>query len=627
MSQAVARQLLGLRKQVKSLKKARAADYLAHDYANFLYGGWRHESGRWVDSPHLGAQRFHEACKARFCSFCNRCAKQKDNCKCGPDQDLCWGFIGSAPVREEAGGEGEAAVRTCPKHGPIPWRKTNYYTTCAMFPGNKWAKTHVMVAELCAGIIGYRPWDDTLSNVPQGSGRIHLLICQTFTTSALLTIEPIVKKYLSAYIIKALITSSHMLSGWLVRGSDGVGQDIFKIASQDQHYRNTSAVSPIEGVNPVQLGWDEPMEGDIRATATRGLLPALGVGAGNEYIAATLLEGSAKAAAYMRGEIWDHSWVNGGGQREVFAMTGLSSDNPAYTHSEIQTYLNRFPPWEREARFNGTTMYRRGLIIPDFQHDVHVYDEALQDPLVDLQTGEPTPHPVFMAADPHDVRPWMLKWIMLLPGGYEIAKGHMIFPVRVIREWPEGAFREMRHFSHAEPGFGGHYKDYARIIDRVERTIPGGPDRVLKRYMDPAFGDSLKMGGGKLTTSQQMRAVGYTFHTDIPREVEPGHNLLRFLVRGSWSPGDEVDAMHRPHLLVAGRCQNTIWAFLNYVNDDGSRQDKMRERPGEAGKDDIDCLRYILVSRPWYQDWRTVGQGNLRRMHATAARAASSRPF
>ena len=472
------------------------------------------------------------------------------------------------------------------------------------------SKTHVMLAEMSAGVIGYRPWDDTLSNVPMGSGRIHLTICQTFSTSALLTIVPIIEKYLSAYIIKALVTSSHQLSGWMVRGSDGIGQDIFKIASQDQHYRNTSAVSPIEGVNPVQLAWDEPMEGDIRATATRGLLPALGIGAGNEYVAATLLEGSAKAAAYMRGEIWDQSWVNGGGDRGVFAMTGLSSDNPAYTHSEIQTYLNRFPPWEREARFNGTTAYRRGLIIPDFQTDVHVYDEALQDPLVDRQTGEPTPHPVYMAVDPHDVRPWMMKWIMLLPaseGGFQDEKGRYIYPARVIREWPEGAFRDMKHFSHAEPGFGGSYRDYARIIDRVEKSIPGGSVRVVRRFMDPGFGDSLKAGSGQ-TVAKQMQETGYRFHTDIPREVEPGHNLLRLLVRGSWAPGKEVDGLCKPHLMVAKRCQNMIWAFFNYVNDDGPRQDRMRERPGEAGKDDIDCLRYIFVMRPSYRPWADRSQ-------------------
>lgn len=603
MTAAQARSLLRLRRQVSHLRSALDRDFLAHSYRNFLYGGWRHPSGRWVSAGHEGLQRFHEACKARFCPYCTKCSKHRDECACGASQSLCWAHVGSCPVREEAGGPGETAKLTCPQHGKTPWRRTLYYTVVAAFPSNKWAKTAGAAAEFAAGVLGYRPWDDTLSTIPAGSGRIHLVVCQTFSTSALLTIAPLLEKYLKGTIIKPITTTSNTLSGWLVRASDGVGQDILKLASQDQHYRTTSSVSPLEGVNPIQLWWDEPMEGDIRATATRGLLPALGLGAGTELISATLLEGSAKAAAYMRGEIWDKAWIHGGESRDVFAMTGTMWDNPAYTAEDVRVTLERFPPWEREARAYGTASYRRGLIIPDFSPDTHTYRAKDWDPLVERGSDTPTPHPIYMAVDPHDVRPWVMVWIMLEENYRLDEAGRKVHYARVIREWPEGSFRDMRHFSHAEPGFGGAYTDYGRIIERIEKGIPGGAARIRGRFMDPAFGDSQKAGSGD-TVAKQMAKVGYRFTTNIPREVEPGHNILRAMVRGSWTPGQPIDDLHFPHLLVEENCRNTVWAFLNYVNDDGKNPTRQRERPGEAGKDQIDVLRYIFVMHPAYHDWR-----------------------
>ncbi len=131
--------IVASRRVLSTLDAQLRDETLAWDYKNFVYGGRRHRLGHWIDRPHLGLMKLHEACKALFCPTCRLCGKHHLHCRC-TQQQICWTHVGQAPVRAEAGGEGEDAIRHCPDHGPYPWRKCLMYSTVAVFPGNRWAK-------------------------------------------------------------------------------------------------------------------------------------------------------------------------------------------------------------------------------------------------------------------------------------------------------------------------------------------------------------------------------------------------------------------------------------------------------------------------------------------------------
>lgn len=477
-------------------------------------------------------------------------------------------------------------------------------------------KTSLCVAEFVSWALGYRPWDDTLT-APVGSGRIWLIICQTLNMSGKSTIEPIVKRY-GQDKLKPFFNSSRTLSGWEVISGPTKG-DIIRLASHDQHNNSKGEVSPLAGINPAGVLWDEPTEPEIRTEVTRGLAPSMSeMNWGRELIAATLIDGAPQARAYMRNEVWDVAGNRGGAAREIFAIGGSIYDNTALTRETIRQIISKWAPWERQARISGIAGVDLGRLLPDFGIETHTWDDDLHNSLVVPGTTTPSDGPIICTVDPHLVRPWQITYIQLERFGDTLIW-------RVVREWPTRPFKDLKHYRYAEENFGGHFEDYARILSQIEDTIPGGAARVRFRVMDPAFGDT-EAGGSGMSYKVAMEQFGYYFNTSVLRDQNIGHNELRQLIRGTWTPGKPVTATDRPFFLVAKSCQNTIWGILNYVNDAHKDPSKTRERPTETGKDQVDVLRYAVMLNPWYSEWR---RGDSERHHAKnqalAQRRASTR--
>jgi hypothetical protein len=577
--------VISSRRILRTLGAQLGDESLQWDYKGFLYGGRRHRLGHWISKPHRGLMKFHEACKALFCPACRNCGKHNILCTCG-NQDICWRHIGQAPVRHEAGGEGEEAIRTCTEHGDWKWRRAQSYSTIAVFPSNRWGKSAGAMAEFCAWLIGYRPWDDTLT-CPPVSGQIFGIVVQTLSTSAKLNVEQYIEKYLRPYISRRQKNSSGGLD--FMEITSPLGTNILKIMSQDQHSRTVAEVSPLEGPRFFAVAYDEPIKGDIRAAIARGLQDGKDGGWGRELFSGTALEGSPEAAAYSFNEIYQPAWNNGGRRRQVFAMSGTIWENPDLTEENIRQTIESWPPHEREARSTGIYKTLRGRILAEFDPEIHVWDDAQRDVLLN-DDGTPSDWPLAIGVDPHDVRPWVFVVIAISP------QGHWY----IVREWPTSDFQQMRHYRAA--GVDGSFEGYRRVIDGIIASVPGGRDRFVWWVMDPGFGDSEKAGSGQ-TVVKAMRQQGFYFRTDLPRSIEPGHAILRDKMRGSMEEGHPIDEMHRPHYYVATSCRNVIWSNLNYVIDEGSNPAKFREKPSEAGKDFIDPQRYIAMARPKHVPW------------------------
>lgn len=560
-------------------------DYLAVDYRNFLYGGWRHPKGHIVTKPHEGLILWHEANKALFCPMCRTCGLHNTLCEC-PDNkvDLCRNWIGQAPCLDIPpwNGEGEDAIRVCDLHGEIPWRKALYFPTLCAFPGNGWAKTTGGLAEFCSDIVGFRPWDGSLT-APAHNNWLWLIICQTLSVSAKLNIQPKLDQMLGSRVLHKDKNSSGGIDHLWVRTLWGI--DRLKVASQDQHSRTAATVSPIEGTEYAGVLVDEPPDDSIRAAYGRGLRFGLNNGWGKEAICATFFEGSVEQRAFVFDTFWNASFRRGGPDRSIFVMSGSIHDNPALTPEDKRQIIAKYPEHEREARTWGFYEELAGLIYPEFKLAVHEYDDSVRDILYDkAKPKEPSDWPIYHVIDPHDIRPWFHLWIAQGPDNED--SGLWIFD-----EWPRGEFERMSHYSDAKQGFNGSYKEYAALIAEIESRFPGGSARVIRRFMDPGFGGSEKSGTpGKVQDA--LADFGYFFETDFTRDREARHLAVRRYLNGSYKKGQPIDNLHRPHLRVARRCANTKRAFLSYI------WDGKKGRPADIGSDPMDALGYVAVNTP-----------------------------
>jgi hypothetical protein len=561
----------GIEKAVRAVEARASKDWLRYTYSKMLFGGWERDDGKWVDQVHVPALKFHEACKMLFCPACRTCGREPKSCKC--DKIVpCYNYIGQA-------GKDESDTFECPQHGAVPFRRCLYKGSVFMLTGNQLGKTTAVMSEYTAWIKGRRPWDDTLT-APRGSGRIWGYACKSLTKSAALVLCPEFEMRMRDNIEKKVENSQKAISHYILRDPPG---DAVHFMSYEQ-YKNAGAfgVNPYEGPRFYSFAWDEPMPAGARSAVLRGLVAARSKGWGREAGAMTPLR-----SLYVLRQIQDEAWNLGGSQKHLHVVGGTIHDNHSLTDTAKEEIMSSWDPSEREARETGFCLHLSGRVFPEFDEEVHVYEDGIHDVLSEL---EPDRHPsdasIACICDPHTRRPWVFIWVA-------IDKNDEWW---VIREWPTSPFERMREGRYT-------FDDYAAIIGRVESSIPGGRERVLWREMDPSFGRSTAAGSGYDTIQRAMRERGYAFRADVDNDIEQGHQALRQLLW--WDETKELSELNHPRLHVAESCRNVIWAFNNYVHDEWADMERSpREKPKDAGKDHVDCLRYFAMRRARFLPWK-----------------------
>lgn len=539
--------LLRARRTAREADRRLATDYMRYRYASRLYGGWKHPDGRWITKPHTTGLKIHAAVKALYCPECYR-------------------KIGSAPTDE-------GLVVSCPEHGDFPWRAAHTHRTVMARVGNRGGKDHAMMAEFCSWLIGYRPWDGTLT-APPDAGTEWMIACETLSTSANTIIVPYLEQRLGyekdgGWIRKAVYATTNAINHYVLKNGRRV-----HIRSYE-HQREV-----YEGVDYAGIYWSEPMPEELRTASLRGLVSGRSRGWGRELIAATPLDD-----AYLM-EVCEDAWNYGGDARHLFVVTGSIYDNPSLSEREIKEFLADIPPEQRTARALGTSLSLSGTVFGTFS-DVHVCDFGVTQKV--LGTDEnPGEWPIVMGCDPHDERPWYMCWIALSPRGDR----------HVVMEWPDGDFFRMRRDRRS-------LDDYAQLIQELENTLPGGEQRVLWRAMDPRFGQTSKTGMTK-SVSEEMLDRGLCFEVEMTGEVEVGHAKIRSLL--AYDPKQPVDAINRPRLYVHETCPNMLKAFRRYsYMPPKNRNIRNISKVSERYKDPIDALRYaegLEISYEELPEWK-----------------------
>lgn len=586
---------------ISMLRKVQAENYQKEWYKRILCGGWEREQDGKIMDPHWRVLGFHEAAKALFCPATVAGSKE-----------ACWSHIGYV-------GTNPHETFRCPRCGTVSpvfgKRHALTYRTLFLCGSNRSWKTLAGLNEFTTWVRGHRPWDGTLT-APKGSGRFFGIAAQTFSTSYVLTIIPYITNMLGDIVTSTIPGANRVISGWEINGTD-----IIKAMSYDQWTRapkGDGSANPFEGSAWYAFFWDEPMPQGARVATIRGLSSGRQQGWGREIIAATPLHTPYLWEVYNRaanrGGDFMHTWV------EEFNV----HENPFMTPPEIEEMLSEFPPEEREAREWGRFMNLAGRVYDSFDDSVHVVMDEDFDPLLEYTTDkivggephkpdEPSDWPVVCVIDPHNSRPWAIGW-------YAISPDEEFFAVR---EYPDGRTDPWERCANKSK-LG--YDDYVNIIRRVEESLPGGPDRVMYRFMDPNFGRTGTTASRGVTVQRELHdtsiELGYELHfsTNVSDNRMAGEMAVRD--RLDWDTTQPPSAINRPSLYISQSCRNHWWSINNLQHPETTDgwDTYERKKPTGPATDFTDLLRYLCVARVSYRSWKSHDPSGFRKANSARAR-------
>jgi len=349
--------------------------------------------------------------------------------------------------------------------------------------------------------------------------------------------------------------------------------------------------NPFEGPRWYGAMFDEPPPEPVWNATQRGLVRARSAGWGKVVLACTPLQ-----QPWIFNRLYESAGNRGGAYNNIFAMEFTIWDNPSLTEEAIERFAQGMSSEEKEARLYGRFRHLTGRVYPEFTEETHVFDPedltAPFDPLVNAD-GTPSSWPIVMAMDPHTRRPPFMSWAAVSP------MGDLYF----VRECPIEPFEKIRSTK-------GGFPAWKQAIDGVEATIPGGPKRVVWRFMDPKFG-AQSSPGSERTVQQEMRHLGLFFRCDFTRAGEASlaarHNLVKTMLQKP-HPKEETSEINRPSLFVQRDCRNIIHAFLSYIYSEWADQTKgVKETPQEYMKDPMDCVGFTAMAHVKHLDWRHRG--------------------
>jgi hypothetical protein len=288
------------------------------------------------------------------------------------------------------------------------------------------------------------------------------------------------------------------------------------------------------------------------------------------------------------------------GDESIHAIHVSIHDNPYLNKQWIQQFLDSLSPDEREAREMGKFMHLIGLVWKGFAPQVHIYDQK------HFKVEEHWPKG--MVVDPHTRKPAAIGWFTVTPDN------RVVF----FKEWPETDFYKF-HSSPIKTVPG-----YADLIKRTEEQIPGGPDSVIYRIIDPNYGHTggINIIGKNLI--DEFAKEGVYFIPDVSDNVDEGiHAVSRML---DFDPDIEVNAFNKPLLYFTSNCKNFIYGMTHFVWEEWRHGDgkALKEEPSKEFDDFPALVRYMAMFDPQFFDLRMIEKRQATYMEEMARSRANS---
>ena len=229
------------------------------------------------------------------------------------------------------------------------------------------------------------------------------------------------------------------------------------------------------------------------------------------------------------------------------------------TESAIKDFEKTLSPEEKEARLHGKFLHLSGLILKEFDPEVHLLD-----------TVRVKPHWTrIMAIDPHPRLPTACVWMAI--------------------------DEKDRLYVYDELSFSGSLADLASAIRAQEGDMP-----AQRRFIDPASDHEDKLAGGFNVRKELMKHHIYCERAN--NDVELG--LSR--VREALSPSiQQLSGKLEPRLHISRSCENLIYEIQHYVWAEYTMAPEShdpKQKPMKKNDHFIDGVRYIMNSNPMYHN-------------------------
>ena len=270
--------------------------------------------------------------------------------------------------------------------------------------------------------------------------------------------------------------------------------------------------------------------------------------------------------------------------RPAAVMWFHSQLNPYNPFEQLQKTLTGKKPYEIKIRAYGWADNISGSQFPRFTEEINVVKEE----------QVPTEGTNYMVVDPAGARNWFMLWMRVSKDGDMFV--YREFPDSNEGEWAlPSADADGKAGIAQRNGAGRSLADYKNLILDLEQG-----EEVFERYIDPRAGGSKAVtdeGGVTLIDMLDDGENPMHFTPAAGIRIEQGVALINDGF--SYDMNQEYSPLNKPKLYISENCRNLIYCLKEWTGQDGEKG---------ATKDPIDCLRYLMVMNPEYND-RTTLQG------------------
>jgi len=259
-----------------------------------------------------------------------------------------------------------------------------------------------------------------------------------------------------------------------------------------------------------------------------------------------------------------------------------TQDSPFIDGHELVRTYSKQPQEVKLARLYGIPSKSFQGRFPKFNRETNVVEHEqipfIKDPSIDVTR--------YFICDPGGSKPWVALWAGVMRDGRIFI--YREFPDSTMGAWAlphvNGAGKSVGKPGPGQRPLGWGYIEYKNHFEDLE----DGED-IFERIVDPRMGAAtVRTKEGESNIINTMSNLGFVFRAAPGVDIEAGIAKINDAL--SWDDTEPMTVDNTPKLFVSDHCDNLITSMMEYSG----------QSRAEHFKDQIDCLRYLMVSGAEY---------------------------
>ena len=257
-----------------------------------------------------------------------------------------------------------------------------------------------------------------------------------------------------------------------------------------------------------------------------------------------------------------------------------SEKTPFIDYRELVRTYSKQPLEVKLARLYGIPSKSFAGRFPKFNRETNVIEHEkipfIADPTINATR--------YFICDPGGSKPWVGIWAGVDTQGRIYI--YREFPDSTMGAWAlphvKGAGKSVGKPGPGQRPLGWGYIDYKTHFEDLEDG-----ETIFERIVDPRMGSAtVRTKEGESNIINTMSNLGFVFRPAPGVDIEAGIAKINDAL--SWDDTEPMTEENTPKLFVSDRCENTISSMIEYSGQSRT----------EHWKDQIDCIRYLMVSGP-----------------------------